>query len=124
MKLSYSILTHNETDSLSKLIDFLVTQKDLLKTYAKGSTEYEAQVIRIQELEKGLAALTNANKDFLNAGTLTDKLQKKFDSTIKNSKKSVLFAPRSVLFALTFFFLGAFFCVFLWFRFIKKISYI
>ena len=28
MKLSYSILTHNETDSLSKLIEFLVKHKD------------------------------------------------------------------------------------------------
>ena len=28
MKISYSILTHNETDSLMKLIDFLVAQKD------------------------------------------------------------------------------------------------
>ena len=28
MKISYSILTHNETDSLSKLIQFLVEHKD------------------------------------------------------------------------------------------------
>ena len=28
MKISYSILTHNETDSLLKLIDFLVSFKD------------------------------------------------------------------------------------------------
>ena len=28
MKMSYSILTHNETESLEKLIDFLVTHKD------------------------------------------------------------------------------------------------
>ena len=28
MKISYSILTHNETESLSKLIDFLVINKD------------------------------------------------------------------------------------------------
>tara|TARA_Y100001937_G_scaffold126224_1_gene194984 strand:- start:470 stop:1090 length:621 start_codon:yes stop_codon:yes gene_type:complete len=28
MKISYSILTHNETESLEKLIDFLVTHKD------------------------------------------------------------------------------------------------
>ena len=28
MKISYSILTHNETDSLIKLIDFLVDNKD------------------------------------------------------------------------------------------------
>ena len=28
MKLSYSILTHNETDSLTKLIDFLIENKD------------------------------------------------------------------------------------------------
>ena len=28
MKISYSILTHNETDSLSKLIDWIVTWKD------------------------------------------------------------------------------------------------
>ena len=28
MKISYSILTHNETDSLTKLIDFLVDYKD------------------------------------------------------------------------------------------------
>ena len=28
MKISYSILTHNETDSLLKLIEFLVEHKD------------------------------------------------------------------------------------------------
>ena len=28
MKISYSILTHNETDSLTELIDFLVEHKD------------------------------------------------------------------------------------------------
>ena len=28
MKISYSILTHNETDSLMKLIDFIVDHKD------------------------------------------------------------------------------------------------
>ena len=28
MKISYSILTHNETDSLSELIQFLVKHKD------------------------------------------------------------------------------------------------
>ena len=28
MKISYSLLTHNETDSLYKLIDFLVKHKD------------------------------------------------------------------------------------------------
>jgi GT2 family glycosyltransferase len=28
MKISYSILTHNETDSLLKLIEFIVKHKD------------------------------------------------------------------------------------------------
>ena len=28
MKVSYAILTHNETDSLQKLLDFLIKRKD------------------------------------------------------------------------------------------------